>query len=72
MRYSDDFIIVLPHVEEVTAISALIEISDLFNSPNYPGLELQPSKTQYYHFQKTRQKIVELSFTKMQTAQTVT
>lgn len=54
MRYSDDFIIVLPHVEEVTAISALIEISDLFNSPNYPGLELQPSKTQYYHFSENK------------------
>ena len=40
MRYSDDFIIVLPHIEEATAISALTEISDLFNSPNYPGLEL--------------------------------
>ena len=40
MRYSDDYIIVLPHIEEATAISALTEISDLFNSPNYPGLEL--------------------------------
>ena len=50
MRYSDDFIVVLPHIEEVTAISALTKISNLFNSPSCPGLELQPSKTQYYHF----------------------
>ncbi len=50
MRYSDDFIIVLPQMDEITAIDALRKISDLFNSPNYPGLELQPSKTQYYHF----------------------
>ena len=54
MRYSDDFIIVLPHIEEATAISALTEISDLFNSPNCPGLELQPSKTQYYHFKEKK------------------
>lgn len=50
MRYSDDFIIVLPQIGEKNAIGALRKISDLFNSPNCPGLELQPSKTQYYHF----------------------
>lgn len=50
MRYSDDFIIVLPHIEESTAISALTHISNLFNNLSCSGLELQPSKTQYYHF----------------------
>ena len=54
MRYSDDFIIVLPHIEEATAISVLTEISDLFNHSNCPGLELQPSKTQYYHFMEKK------------------
>ncbi len=51
MRYSDDFMVVLPHVDEKTAEGALRQISDLFNSPDHPGLELQPGKTQYYHFQ---------------------
>lgn len=50
MRYSDDFIIVLPHMDEGTAISALTKIGDLFNDSNRPGLTLQPSKTQYYYF----------------------
>lgn len=50
MRYSDDFIIVLPRIGETVAFGALMEISSLFNSPNCPGLELQQSKTQYYHF----------------------
>lgn len=54
MRYSDDFIIVLPRVEKATAISALMKISDLFNSPDRPGLELQPGKTQYYHFTENK------------------
>ncbi len=50
MRYSDDFIVVLPRMEESEAIGALRQISELFNSPEHPGLELQPGKTQYYHF----------------------
>ena len=54
MRYSDDFIIVLPHIEAETAFTALTEISNLFNSPRYPGLELQPMKTQYYYFHGNR------------------
>lgn len=54
MRYSDDFIIVLPHVDEAAAVETLRKISDLFNSPSYPGLELQESKTQYYHFAENK------------------
>lgn len=54
MRYSDDFIVILPKIEEPAAINCLRKISELFNSPNYPGLELQPSKTQYYHFFSNR------------------
>lgn len=54
IRYSDDFIIVLPHLDQGAAIGALRQVSDLFNSPDYPGLELQPGKTQYYHFQEQR------------------
>lgn len=50
MRYSDDFIIVLPHIKEEVAIRALTKISSLYNSANCPGLELQPNKTQCYHF----------------------
>lgn len=54
MRYSDDFMIVLPHVGEAAAVSALTKIIDLLNSPDCPGLELQPGKTQYYHFAKNK------------------
>lgn len=50
MRYSDDFIVILPKVAEAAAVQILSEISALFNSPESPGLELQPNKTQYYHF----------------------
>ncbi len=49
MRYSDDFIIVLPHLAEAVAVEGLKEIKDLFNG-QFPGLELQSKKTQYYHF----------------------
>lgn len=48
MRYSDDFIIVLPGMERADAAAALTGVSELLNG--CPGLELQPSKTQYYHF----------------------
>ena len=50
MRYSDDFIIVLPDLDEDEAFRDLKYIVQLFNSDNYPGLELQPSKTQYFHY----------------------
>ncbi len=50
MRYSDDFIIVLPQLDRAAAIDVLTRISDLFNRPNRFGLQLEPAKTQYYHF----------------------
>ena len=50
MRYSDDFIIALPHMGEGMAVNILTRVRELFNSSGFPGLELQPGKTQYYHF----------------------
>lgn len=50
MRYSDDFIIILPNVDESLAVDKLRFISKLLNDTMYPGLELQPNKTQYYHY----------------------
>ena len=50
MRYSDDFIIVLPISDENKAISKLKAINNLFNNPKYPRLILEPNKTQYYRF----------------------
>lgn len=54
MRYSDDFIIVVPFLDEQAAIRVLTDINSLFNSEKYPGLLLQPSKTQYYHYEQNR------------------
>jgi len=56
MRYSDDFVIVLPNMKEQDAIAELQKISNLFNHSKYSGLELQPSKTQYYRFSDKRIK----------------
>lgn len=50
MRYSDDFIVVLPNLDEKSAIKKLKNISGFFDSDDFPGIELQPSKTQYYCF----------------------
>ena len=49
MRYSDDFIIILPHLDENTAVEKLKNIHNLFNG-KFPRLELQSEKTQYYRF----------------------
>ena len=46
MRYSDDFIIVLPDIEKAIAISEISQICDLFNG--IAGLSLQPDKTQHF------------------------
>lgn len=46
MRYSDDFIIVLPDVSEDAATETLSMVTSYFNS--IPGLALEPSKTQYF------------------------
>lgn len=48
MRYSDDFVIILPNLEEQKAIQQFKRFISIFN--DYPGLELQPEKTQYYHY----------------------
>ena len=45
MRYSDDFIIVLP-VEEPTAHVIIKSVNQIIH--NTPGLELEPKKTQIY------------------------
>lgn len=60
MRYSDDFIIILPHISETDAIDAFKQIRTIL--AQHPGLNLQPSKTQYYYFhekqiQNCREKI---------------
>lgn len=47
MRYSDDFIIVLPDTE-TKAIHVLKQIADIFNETI--GVTLEPSKTQYFRF----------------------
>ncbi len=48
IRYSDDFMIILPDTAEVDAVAELKRIADLLNMA--PRLTLEPSKTQYYHF----------------------
>lgn len=48
MRYSDDFIIVLPDLPEKTAEDILRGISDQINQTD--GLTLEPSKTQYFYY----------------------
>ena len=49
MRYSDDFVVVLPRVSEVAAFHTLQKITDTINKT--PGLTLQPDKTQYFHYE---------------------
>lgn len=48
MRYSDDFIVVIPNTAP-SALQALQDISDRFNSVT--GLTLKPCKTQYFKFE---------------------
>lgn len=48
MRYSDDFIIVLPNIDRSFAVVEILNIHKLFNS--IPGLSLQPDKTQCFHY----------------------
>lgn len=48
MRYSDDFIIVLPQMPEQEAVSLLLGITQYLN--NTPGLTLKNEKTQYFCF----------------------
>lgn len=48
MRYSDDFIVILPDCIEQSTTKLLKEIHDLIDLT--PGLTLKPSKTQYYSY----------------------
>ncbi len=48
MRYSDDFIVVLPTEIEADAKASLLSIMELIN--NTPGLFLEPEKTQFFHY----------------------
>ncbi|MCL2587924.1 MAG: reverse transcriptase domain-containing protein [Oscillospiraceae bacterium] len=50
MRYSDDFIFILPQVPENIALEKLKEVKSLFDNTRFPGLILEADKTQYYHF----------------------
>lgn len=45
---------VLLRIDEARAIDLLTRISDLFNSSDYPGLKLEPNKTQYDHFHENQ------------------
>ena len=51
MRYSDDFIVVLPDTGQTT-LQILRDISAKFNS--VPGLTLEPNKTQYFRYENTQ------------------
>lgn len=48
IRYSDDFIIVLPAVAERDILEDLLKIQE--NLHNVPNLILEPNKTQYFHY----------------------
>jgi hypothetical protein len=49
IRYSDDFMIILPDVPEIDAVKELKRIADMVKQA--PRLTLEPSKTQYFHFE---------------------
>lgn len=48
IRYSDDFIIVLPAVDGKKALEDLLKIQE--NLHKVPNLKLEPNKTQYFHY----------------------
>lgn len=48
MRYSDDFIIILPKLHHNISLEVINRINDIFNS--IEGLKLEPNKTQYYTY----------------------
>lgn len=49
IRYSDDFMIILPDVPEVDAANELKRIADMVRQA--PRLTLEPNKTQYFRFE---------------------
>ena len=65
MRYSDDFIIILPDVAELNAAEAFGKIHTLLKTA--PRLTLEQSKTQYFHY-ADGEKIAENSFMRKQMA----
>ena len=48
IRYSDDFMIVLPDTPKINAAKELTRISNILKQA--PRLELEPNKTQYFHY----------------------
>ena len=52
MRYSDDFIVVLPKINEDICLHTIEHIKQLFNGTI--GITLEPSKTQYYVYDNDR------------------
>lgn len=50
MRYSDDFIIVLPQETEQDSVALLKQILKMFNDT--PGISLQVEKTQYFSYER--------------------
>lgn len=52
MRYSDDFIIILPGLTTTEAARQFRQVAALLNS--FPGLTLQPDKTQYFRYEAGR------------------
>lgn len=49
IRYSDDFMIILPDAPKVDAANELKRIADMVKQA--PRLTLEPDKTQYFHFE---------------------
>lgn len=49
IRYSDDFMIILPDAPKVDAAKELRQIADMVKQA--PRLTLEPSKTQFFHFE---------------------
>ena len=49
IRYSDDFMIILPDAPEIDAAKELKRLSNMVKQT--PRLTLEPSKTQYFHFE---------------------
>lgn len=49
IRYSDDFMIILPDDHKIDAAKELQRIADMIKQA--PRLTLEPSKTQYFHFE---------------------
>lgn len=47
MRYSDDFIVVIPN-GETEAIKSIMQVKSILDT--IPGLELEPRKTQYFRY----------------------